>query len=589
MPTTSRLCNVDPDQFAISFCSVDGQRHNIGDFDTSFCIQSCVKPINYLIGLREFGADYVHDSIGKEPSGVKFNQMVLKARETKSSIPHNPMINAGAIMACSMVYPYLKDRQARLEATLEVWKQLSGGSNAPIGFCEETYLAESATADRNWCLGYMMKESKAFPACFKVFDDDDQDALQETLELYFQTCSILSTCDAMGVMAATLANGGFCPLTGEKVFEPEHVRSVLPLMLTCGMYDYSGQWAWDVGMPAKSGVGGCVFMVVPNVGGFAMWSPRLDTVGNSVRAVAVATKLVEKIKIHNFEVFSGLHVTKMDLSAKKYSSEEHEKGKVLTAATEGDVAELLTMKNQGTDIFCSDYDGRTALHLAAAEGHDEVVKFLIKHSNANVTVLCAEDRWGGTPLGDAERGMARYPKSPGYKECCKALRETKLAKSDNRGALEKIKDMSLVHAEDTAGIVLSAAAAGDVKTLVHLASTGANLFCCDYDARTALHVAASEGQVEVVEYLCAQMEHASQVLQSIMFQSSCADLSNLVNNQETAKAQAKLSVLEAQDRFCGTPLDDAKREQRVECTQVLKRVRDALKEGILQMDTPSSS
>jgi len=257
---------VNPEQFAISFCSIDGQRFNIGNSDTPFCIQSCCKPINYLIGLNEFGPEYVHDAIGKEPSGVKFNQMVLKDRDQKPSIPHNPMINAGAIMAVSMVYPKIESRKERLEKVLNIWKRLSGGNTAPIGYDEETYVSESESADRNWCLAYMMKESHSFPECFT--------SLKETLELYFQTCSLTSTCDAMGIMSATLANGGFCPLTGDQVFTPEQVRSVLPLMLTCGMYDYSGQWAYDVGIPAKSGVGGCVYMVILNVGGISIWSPR---------------------------------------------------------------------------------------------------------------------------------------------------------------------------------------------------------------------------------------------------------------------------------------------------------------------------
>ena len=144
------LARVDPEQFAISFCSIDGQRFNIGDSDKQFCIQSCCKPINYLIGLNAYGPDYVHDAVGKEPSGVKFNQMVLKDRPGTTAIPHNPMINAGAIMSVSMVYPELKSREKRLKAVMDIWKRLSGGENAPIGYEEETYVSESGTADRNW-------------------------------------------------------------------------------------------------------------------------------------------------------------------------------------------------------------------------------------------------------------------------------------------------------------------------------------------------------------------------------------------------------------------------------------------------------
>ena len=204
--------------------------------------------------------------------------MCLKPSPTDDNpnreIPHNPCINAGAMMTMSMVYPEY-NRNARLAKIMQVWKDLSGGDDAPIGYDDPTYKSESGSADRNWCLGYMMKGSGAFPPCFTTLDD--------TLELYFQVCSILNTNDGMAIMASTLANGGLNPLTGKRIFSADHVRNVLPIMLSSGMYDYSGQWAYDVGVRAKSGVGGCVFFVVPNVCGISIWSPRLDEVGNSTR------------------------------------------------------------------------------------------------------------------------------------------------------------------------------------------------------------------------------------------------------------------------------------------------------------------
>lgn len=122
----------------------------------------------------------------------------------------------------------------------------------------------------------------------------------------------------MSIMAATLANGGQNPMTGQRIVDASNVRNALPLMLTCGMYDYSGQWAFDVGIPAKSGVGGCVFMVIPNVCGISVWSPRLDVVGNSVRAVQTAKELCKRIQFHNFEVFSGLNQNKINPSNRSY-------------------------------------------------------------------------------------------------------------------------------------------------------------------------------------------------------------------------------------------------------------------------------
>jgi len=236
-----QLAEMDPNQFAISVTTIDGQHFSIGDCDKSFCIQSCSKPISYLIGLKNFGEEYVHNSVGMEPSGHAFNYMGLKPAPTEENpnraIPHNPCINSGAIMMASMLFPEIKSREERLKKIIKYWKELSGGPDAPIGYSDETYRSESGCADRNWCLGYMMRESKSWPPCFSY---DGTKSLDDTLELYFQICSILSTSKAMSNMAATLANGGQNPVTGVKLCTPENVRHTLPLMLTCGMYDYSG-------------------------------------------------------------------------------------------------------------------------------------------------------------------------------------------------------------------------------------------------------------------------------------------------------------------------------------------------------------
>merc|ERR1719456_1516161 len=207
-----------------------------------------------------------------------------------------------------MVEPDVNDRRMRLNGVIEAWRQLSAADKFetdPIGYCDDTYKSESSCANRNWCLAYMMLEKGAYPDCFKRHPEDQRN-LSDTLELYFQLCSILSTNRAMSVMAATLANGGLNPWSEKVVCSASNVRCVLPVMLSSGMYDFSGQWAYEVGVPAKSGVGGCVFMVVPNVCGISVWSPRLNAEGNSVRGVAVANELVKLVQLHGFEVFTGL-------------------------------------------------------------------------------------------------------------------------------------------------------------------------------------------------------------------------------------------------------------------------------------------
>eukprot|EP00930_Biecheleria_cincta_P003872 TRINITY_DN104785_c0_g1_i1.p1 TRINITY_DN104785_c0_g1~~TRINITY_DN104785_c0_g1_i1.p1 ORF type:complete len:734 (-),score=117.49 TRINITY_DN104785_c0_g1_i1:304-2448(-) len=537
------LEKVDPDQFAISFCSIDGQRTSVGDASTQFSIQSCSKPINYLIALSNFGAEYVHNSVGKEPSGVRFNQMVLKEVPTPDqpnrAVPHNPLINSGAIMATSMVFPEVQDLSDRREKVMDVWRQLSGGASSPIGFSQETYHSESKTADRNWCLGYMMKERGAFPPCFT--------SLEATLESYFQICSLLSTCDAMSVMAATLANGGLCPLTGVRVFEADHVRRVLPIMLTCGMYDYSGEWAYEVGLPAKSGVGGCIFMVIPNVGGVAVWSPKLDSLGNSKRGVLVAKELVRRLAIHNFEVFSGLTRTKIVITMQKYEEDQGHITGILFAAAQGDVSALMSFANSGADLFAADYDLRTALHLAAAENHAHVVCYLVHLVQGDLAKLSPRDRWGGTPLGDAIRGHC---------ESCKVLLQDAGAESDDRQRLVTVAegdmyegdDLQTCHVEQSAGLTLMAAACGDVDELIAYSARGINLFACDYDKRTALHLAASNGHQSVIRYLLSQ----------------------------ASDSKIRADLLVRRDRFGATAIDDARRENHRACLLMLQSQQDAV-------------
>ena len=145
-----------------------------------------------------------------------------------------------------------------------------------LGFNNSVFLSERSTADRNFSMRYFMKEQNCFPTGAD---------LHETLDLYFQSCSMEINTETLSVMGATLANGGVCPTTGEKVLNSSDVRDVLSLMYSCGMYNYSGEFAFQVGLPAKSGVSGAILLVIPNVMCVALWSPPLDSLGNSVRGI----------------------------------------------------------------------------------------------------------------------------------------------------------------------------------------------------------------------------------------------------------------------------------------------------------------
>lgn len=199
------------------------------------------------------------------------------------------------------------------------------------------------------------------------------------------------------MIAATLANGGICPITEKKVIDSRAVRNVLSLMHSCGMYDYSGQFAFYVGLPAKSGVSGCTLVVIPNVGGLGLFSPPLDTYGNSVRSLQFCHELVDQFNFHQYDNLR--HVPhKSDPRRKKYETLGLNIICLLFAAAKGDMSAIRRYYMSGMDMSLCDYDHRTALHAAAAEGNLEIVEFLLQVASVYHE---PKDRWGRRPIDDA--------------------------------------------------------------------------------------------------------------------------------------------------------------------------------------------
>lgn len=273
------LAKADPNWFGISVATTDGRAYEVGDTRQPFTIQSISKPFVYGLALEDRGRDAVLAKIGVEPTGDAFNSVSL---EPGTGRPLNPMINAGAIASASLVAGHSnEDRFFRVLSTFSVY------AGHPLDLDEAVYASERDTGHRNRAIAHMLRN-------FDIITEEPEGPL----DVYFRQCSIAVDCRDLAVMAATLANGGVNPLTGERALRRELVENVLSVMTTCGMYDYAGEWVYWVGMPAKSGVGGGIIAVLPGQLGIAVFSPPLDARGNSVRGVAVCKELSRDLNLH---------------------------------------------------------------------------------------------------------------------------------------------------------------------------------------------------------------------------------------------------------------------------------------------------
>ncbi len=392
-----QLANVNPELYGISFCSVKGELFSIGDVEQEFCLQSCSKPLNYCLARtinnnnNNNNKIKVHNHVGYEPSGRAFNSFALN----NDGLPHNPMINAGAIMVSSLILPE-SEPSHRFETVKKFYQQLSGGIGH-IGFENSVFLSEKHHADRNISLAYYMRENNAF------FGNPTPNQIGETLDLYFQCCSVTLNCQASSVIASTLANGGVNPITSEVQIDKDIVRDCLSLMYACGMYDFSGQFAFKIGLPAKSGVSGCLLLVIPNIGGICIWSPRLDSMGNSVRGVEFCREFVN-LTNNKYHIFDSVINNNNNNVEEVVEDPTVLTQRLITAASKGDID---TIKNISKNITLDsvDYDGRTSLHLSAAEGHLEIVQYLLE----NNVKTNPKDRWGNTPYHEANKILKFSP------------------------------------------------------------------------------------------------------------------------------------------------------------------------------------
>jgi len=275
------LSKADPDWFGMSLVTVDGVAYTVGDAAQRFTVQSISKPFVYAMAMADRGRELVTQRIGVEPSGDAFNSISL---DPKTGAPRNPMINAGAIASTGLVGGGSPERQwARILESLATF------AGRELTVDEAVYRSESETGFRNRAIAWMLRN-------FSIIDGEPM----AVLENYFRQCSLLIDCRDLAFMAATLANGGVHPLTRQRALPSADVERVLAVMATCGMYDYAGSWLFEVGMPAKSGVGGGIIAVAPGKYGIAVVSPPLDGAGNSVRAQKAIRDIVRDLGINPY-------------------------------------------------------------------------------------------------------------------------------------------------------------------------------------------------------------------------------------------------------------------------------------------------
>lgn len=282
-----QLAKADPNWFGVAVCTTDGHVYEVGDSRKGFTMQSVSKPFVYGLALEDNGRDAVSKRVGVEPSGDVFNSII--SLDKHSHRPHNPMVNAGAIASASMIQG--ANLTERLNRLLEMLGRFAG---RPMYADASVFMSERMTGHRNRAIAHLMLN-------FGMLDGSVEDAL----DLYFQQCSVIADAKDLAVMAATLANTGLNPVTGVQAIDPGMIRHILTVMFTCGMYDFSGQWAFEVGVPAKSGVAGGLLAVIPGQMGIGIYSPLIDMHGTPVRGLGLCRALAERFRVHMFDAWFG--------------------------------------------------------------------------------------------------------------------------------------------------------------------------------------------------------------------------------------------------------------------------------------------
>ncbi|HKA19775.1 MAG TPA: glutaminase A [Blastocatellia bacterium] len=277
------LAQVDSKLFGVAVVTTDNQTFSLGDIDYSFSIQSISKVFTAALAMGDLGADKFFQRIGNEPTGRAFNS--VNAVVDMPTHTGNPLVNAGAIATTSLISG--RDANEKWNKILNFYGKVAGEK---LSLIDEVYKSEAATNAGNKALSMLLAKYE------RIYADPF-----ESVDIYTKQCSVGVNVVQLARMGATLANNGVNPKTGEQVIKREDVPYILSVMMMAGLYDGSGGWAWHVGLPAKSGVGGGIVAIAPGKGAIAVFGPRLDEAGNSVKAQKVIEFVVRKL---NYNIFS---------------------------------------------------------------------------------------------------------------------------------------------------------------------------------------------------------------------------------------------------------------------------------------------
>jgi len=277
------LAQVDSKLFGVAAVTTDNQAITLGDVNYSFSIQSISKVFTLALALEELGPDTVFQRIGSEPTGRAFNS--VPAVVDMPTHTGNPLVNAGAIATTSLISG--KNADEKWNKILAFYGRTAGEK---LMLIEDVYKSEAATNTGNKALSMLLAKYE------RIYADPF-----ESVDIYTKQCSVGVNATQLARMGATLANNGVNPATGEQVIKREDIPYILATMTMAGLYDSSGGWAWHVGLPAKSGVGGGIVAIAPGKGAIAVFAPRLDEAGNSVKAQKVIEYVANRL---NYNLYS---------------------------------------------------------------------------------------------------------------------------------------------------------------------------------------------------------------------------------------------------------------------------------------------